>query len=341
MSDAGHVLAPTPSAPPARTAGAPTVSVVVCAYTLDRWDDLVAGLAALRHQTRPPLEVLLVVDHAPDLLARARTGLAPGVTVLENVFERGLSGARNSGAAVAGGDVLLFLDDDARPDPDWVEAGTAAFADPAVVGTGGTAVPAWDAPGRPAWFPESFLWVVGCSYEGLPGDGAPLRNPIGASMGFRRADLLAAGGFTSGIGRVGRHPVGCEETELSIRVRQRRGGAARIVLTGEAVVHHRVRTDRATVGYFLRRCFWEGFSKAVVAAAVGSEDALSSERSYATQVLPHAVVRGIRSTATGGGAAGVQQAAAVVVGFGTTAAGYAYGLLARRSRVAGTGVRRG
>ncbi len=106
-------------------------------------------------------------------------------------------------------------------------------------------------------------------------------------------------------------------------------------------MHHRVRTDRATVGYFLRRCFWEGFSKAVVAAAVGSEDALSSERSYATQVLPHAVVRGIRSTATGGGAAGVQQAAAVVAGFGTTAAGYAYGLLARRSRVAGTGVRRG
>ncbi len=256
MSDAGHVLAP--SVPAARSAGAPTVSVVVCAYTLDRWDDLVTGLAALRHQTRPPLEVLLVVDHAPDLLARARTGLAPGVTVLENVFDRGLSGARNSGAAAASGDVLLFLDDDARPDPDWVEAGTAAFADPAVVGTGGTAVPAWDAPGRPAWFPEAFLWVVGCSYEGLPDDGAPIRNPIGASMGFRRADLLAAGGFTSGIGRVGRHPVGCEETELSIRVRQRRGGTARIVRTGDAVVHHRVRTDRATVGYFLRRCFWRG-----------------------------------------------------------------------------------
>ncbi|MEZ0164126.1 glycosyltransferase family 2 protein [Kineococcus sp. LSe6-4] len=320
---------------------APTVSVVVCAYTLERWDDLVAGLAAVHRQTRPVQEVLLVVDHAPDLLERARTALGPGTTVLENVFERGLSGARNSGAAAATGDVVLFLDDDARPDADWVAAGVAAFADADVVGTGGAAVPAWDAPGRPAWFPETFLWVVGCSYEGLPGDGAPLRNPIGASMGFRRADLLAAGGFTAGIGRVGRHPVGCEETELSIRVRRRRAGRARIVHTTGAVVHHRVRRDRATVGYFLRRCFWEGFSKAVVAAAVGPQDALSSERSYAARVLPRAVVAGLRSTATGHGSAGVRQAAAVVAGFTTTAAGYAYGLTSRRSPRTTTGAGRG
>ncbi|MEZ0490652.1 glycosyltransferase family 2 protein [Kineococcus sp. TBRC 1896] len=321
--------------PAPRTGGraAPvTVTVVVCAYTLDRWDDLVAGLGALQRQTRPVEEVLLVVDHAPDLLARARTALGPAATVLENVHERGLSGARNTGSAAATGDVVLFLDDDARPDADWVAAGVAAFADDDVVGTGGTAVPAWDAPGRPAWFPEPFLWVVGCSYEGLPGDGGALRNPIGASMGFRRADLLAAGGFTTGIGRVGRHPVGCEETELSIRVRQRRGGTARIVHTRGAVVHHRVRRDRATVGYFLRRCFWEGFSKAVVAAAVGAQDALSSERSYASRVLPGAVLRGLRSTATGRGSAGLQQAAAVVAGFCTTAAGYGYGLCTRRSR---------
>jgi GT2 family glycosyltransferase len=313
------------------------VTVVVCAYTLDRWEDLVAGLAALRTQTRPAEEVLLVVDHAPDLLDLARTALGPGTTVLENVFERGLSGARNTGAAAAAGDVVLFLDDDARPDADWVAAGVAAYADTDVVGTGGSAVPVWDSPGRPDWFPEAFLWVVGCSYEGLPGDGAAIRNPIGASMGFRRADLLAAGGFTSGIGRVGRHPVGCEETELSIRVRRRRS-SARIVHTTTAVVHHRVRRDRATVGYFLRRCFWEGWSKAVVAAAVGPQDALSSERSYATRVLPRAVLRGVASTARGRGSAGLQQAAAVVAGFATTAVGYGYGLL---SRSTGTGAGRG
>src|SRR4051794_21109700 len=48
------------------------VSVVVCAYTLDRWSDIVAGIEALGSQTLPPLEMLLVVDGNPELLGRAQ-----------------------------------------------------------------------------------------------------------------------------------------------------------------------------------------------------------------------------------------------------------------------------
>jgi glycosyltransferase involved in cell wall biosynthesis len=319
-------VAPATTEEPARNGL--TVSVVVCAYTVDRWDDIVVGVAGLAAQTRHPDEVILVVDHSPELFARCRDEF-PGLTVLENSEERGLSGARNTGVAASTADVVLFLDDDARPASGWVERSLQVFADPDVVGVGGHAEPAWDAPGRPVWFPETFLWVVGCSYEGLPGDGEAIRNPIGAAMGFRRADLLGAAGFTSGIGRVGRHPVGCEETELSIRVRQRREGGARILLSREAVVHHRVREDRATISYFLRRCFWEGYSKAVVAAAVGPQDALSSERSYASRTLPVAVLNGFKDSWRQRRVDGAQQAAAIVAGFVTTGTGYVYGNLTR------------
>jgi len=306
-----------------------SVTVVVCAYTLDRFDDLLAGVAALDAQTRVADEVVLVADHNDDLAVRAAAEF-PSVRVVVNTGARGLSGARNSGIAASTGDVVLFLDDDACPDPDWVRRSVEAFADPDVVGVGGWAEPAWDAPGRPAWFPEAFLWVVGCSYDGLPEHAAAIRNPIGATMGFRRADVVEAGGFTSGIGRVGKHPVGCEETELSIRVRARAGlRPARIELRRDAVVHHRVRADRHTLDYFTRRCFWEGYSKAVVAAAVGSDDALSSERSYTAKVLPAAVGRGLARAARGE-VAGAAQSGAVVLGFATTALGYGYGLLARR-----------
>ena len=47
------------------------VSAVVCAYTLDRWPDLVAAIDSARAQEPPPAEVVLVVDHNPELLARA------------------------------------------------------------------------------------------------------------------------------------------------------------------------------------------------------------------------------------------------------------------------------
>src|SRR5439155_54307 len=74
---------------------------------------------------------------------------------------------------------------------------------------------------RPTWHPPEFGWVVGCSYRGLPVEPAPVRNLIGCNMSMRRELFDAVGGFTHGIGRIGTIPLGCEETEWCIRVRQR------------------------------------------------------------------------------------------------------------------------
>lgn len=309
-----------PAGPPVTP---PTVSVVVCAYTEERWDDLLAGHDALLHQTATPDEVVVVIDHNPALLDRARAAL-PGTRVLPNTGERGLSGARNTGVAACRGELVLFLDDDACPRPDWVERFRAVLAAPDVVGVGGWAVPRWDAPGRPGWFPESFLWVVGCSYDGLPRVAADIRNPIGCTMGFRTAAVRDASGFTTGIGRVGRHPVGCEETELSIRLRHN-GSGSRIRHEPDAVVDHRVPAARLGLDYFVRRCFWEGFSKAVVASSVGARDALASERSYAVRTLPTAVARGIGRFLRHRDTAAALQSGAVVLGLATTVLGYGYG----------------
>src|SRR5205823_13368225 len=138
-----------------------------------------------------------------------------------------------------------------------------------VVGTGGFAEAAWDG-GRPPWFPPEFDWVVGCSYVGLPTTRALVRNPIGSTMSFRRAAVLEAGGFRSEIGRVGRSPVGGEETELCIRIGRARPDA-RIVFVPTARVRHRVPAARATWRYFTSRCYQEGRSKALISRLVGSQ----------------------------------------------------------------------
>ena len=64
-------------------------------------------------------------------------------------------------------------------------------------------------------------------------------------MSFRRADVVAAGGFRLDLGRVGTRPMGCEETELCIRMSARRPGS---VLRYEpaATVRHHVPAQRAT-----------------------------------------------------------------------------------------------
>ena len=309
--------------------GVPDVSVVVCAYSDERWDDLVAAVRSLARQTVAPREVVVVVDHNPGLLARAREEL-PGIVAIANEEPRGLSGARNSGLARASGAVVAFLDDDALAAPDWIERLGAPYADERVIAVGGSVVPLW-ATRRPRAFPQEFDWVVGCSYRGLPRALSPVRNLIGANMSFRRRVFDEVGGFRTGIGRVGTLPVGCEETELCIRARHRDPGAI-VLFDPEARVLHRVPAARTRWRYFASRCWSEGISKAIVAGIAGRRDALSSERAYAARALTSGFLRGLGDVMRGD-AAGAGRAAAIAAGLFITTAGYAVGAL-RRPRLA-------
>ena len=72
-----------------------SVSIVICVYTLDRWDDIADAIASARAQTLPPLEIIVVVDHNPELRDRL-TKTFTGIHFVDNQFTRGLSGARNT-----------------------------------------------------------------------------------------------------------------------------------------------------------------------------------------------------------------------------------------------------
>jgi len=311
------------------------VSVVLCAYADERWPALRAAVASVLAQTRRPRELIVVVDHNPALLSRARRELDGGGLVVANEEARGLSGARNTGVALARGEVVAFLDDDAVAAPSWLEHLVAPYADPAVVAVGGSVDPRWLGGGRPAGFPPEFDWVVGCTYRGAPTTACEVRNVIGANMSFRRDVVRSLGGFRTGVGRVGRVPEGCEETELCIRARRRLPGAA-VRFEPRARVAHAVPHARAGWRYFGARCFAEGRSKARVAAAAGPRDALASERAYTLRTLPPGVLRGLREAAHGD-AGGLARSAAIVAGFGLTTAGYAVGAV---GAAGGGGVRR-
>ncbi len=301
-----------------RAATPPTISVVICAYTLDRLEVMGEAIASLRAQTLPPHEVVLVIDHAPELLEEARR-LWPEVKVVANREQQGLSGARNTGVAEAEGEVVAFLDDDAIAAPDWLAHLAAAYADPGVLGAGGSVHPRW-VEQRPGWFPPEFDWVVGCTHSGMPRESGPVRNLVGANMSFRRQPLVEVGGFSHELGRVGTLPVGCEETDLSIRVHQRWPGSE-ILYDPAAEVEHVVPGTRGKLRYFFDRCRAEGRSKAVLTKMVGSEDGLSSERSYVRQTLPVGVLRGLRD-ALRGDAGGFGRAAMIFLGLAATTGDY-------------------
>jgi len=304
-----------------------SAAVVVCAYTDKRWDDLSAGLSELLRQAHPQDRIIAVIDHNDDLLKRTKAEFVPqGVLVVPNAGTQGLSGARNTGVENAEADLILFLDDDALPGPGWIDAYRARFSEAQdIIGVGGAIEPAWEGKTAPRWFPIEFGWVVGCDYRGLPDSGEEIRNPIGASMAIRQTGFDAVGGFSDLVGRLGELPVGNEETELAIRIRQAMP-AARIVRDTNSVVYHYVPKSRQTVKYFVSRCYYEGISKAATTSEVGSEDGLSSERAYVVKTL----VKGMglhASEALHGDPAGLARAVMLPVGLVATTFGFVRGKL--------------
>ena len=315
-----------PVAQPQAALGAPgsdfggqlDVTVIICAYTELRWPLTQAAVESVLAQEPAPKQLLLVIDHNEPLATRARQEY-PDLTVLDSEGAPGLSGARNTGMRAAACGITVFLDDDAAARPGWLASLVQPYDDPQVVATGGGIYPVWPA-GTPRWMPPEFYWVVGCSYRGLPDTTSVVRNPIGANMSMRTAEALAVGGFDAVIGRVGTKPRGCEETELAIRLTASQPGSA-VLYVPAAVVDHNVSRERVTFGYFIRRNWHEGQSKAAVVSLAGASAGLERERRQVLAVLPAAIFRDLRKFCKGEASA-MLRIAATVMGFVAAAGGY-------------------
>jgi glucosyl-dolichyl phosphate glucuronosyltransferase len=294
----------------ARTA----VSIVIPTHSEKRWHQLVRTVASARAQFHQVAEVVVVVDHNPQLYRRVRRDLG-GVTVLENLYTQGVSGTRNTGAFHTSTPLIAFLDDDTVAEPYWLARLVEPFTDPAVVGAGGGINPDW-ARQRPRWMPEEFLWAVGGSYAGMPTTTAPIRNVWSASMIVRREAFLKVGGFRTGFGKLGdqNRP---EDTELCLRM-SAAGGGHWMYVPG-AVIRHEVPADRSTFGFFLRRCYAEGRGKVQMAGLNSSTDSLGAERDY-LRSLPRAVIRDIAAASRGRCVSHALRAGSVVAG--VAAAGF-------------------
>lgn len=312
-----------------------TTAIVICCYSDKRWDILNKAIMSAMRQIPAADEIIVVVDHNPALAMRLKgAGFESPVKIVENTQQAGLSGARNTGIAVSRGEMILFLDDDAIADDDLLATLARRMDDPSILGVVSAIRPLWERH-RPAWFPDEFLWTLGCTYRGLhPG---PVRNLIGASMCIRRSVFDHAGGFDAGLGRTAKAlPLGCEETELCIRATKALP-EGHFVFEPSSGSRHAIPAARATWKYFIHRCWAEGLSKATLSLMAGNGNALKSERTYMTRTLPLGVIRGLADTLRGQ-PSGLARVIALTIGLAATASAFAFGrtraALARRAPTA-------
>lgn len=293
---------------------------MIACHTERRWYSLMRSIASARAQSPAPKQVIVAVDHNERLCDRLRSEL-DGIEVVHHRGVPGASGTRNAGAALSRSPVLAFLDDDVLAREGWLRELLAPLADSGVVGSGGMTLPAWQ--GRPpSWFPNEFGWVVGASFNGLPARAAPVRNVWSENMAIRHDAFDAVGGFRPGFGKVGLTSLTEDDTDLCIRVSAKASGA-RWMYVPSAVVEHEVPPERATLKFFLRRCYLEGSGKIAMSAFLGADRDLSDERDYLLRTLPRAVARELRSR-------NYARALAIIAGVGAAGVGAGAALCAQR-----------
>ncbi|MEO6571591.1 MAG: glycosyltransferase [Ilumatobacteraceae bacterium] len=110
------------------------VSVVVCTH--NRAEGVLATLAALRQQRYSDFEVVVVNGPSTDHTQDALRPLCTEIKLVENPLAN-LSVSRNLGIRASAGEIVAFIDDDALPEPSWLEQAIPAFDDDAVAGVGG------------------------------------------------------------------------------------------------------------------------------------------------------------------------------------------------------------
>lgn len=246
------------------------ISVVTSCYTMDRFNDITELIDSLQSQNYKDIETIIVAERSLELAEHIKRYTQnksyTNVHVLYNQDEWGLSSSRNLGIRQASGQIIAFIDDDALPLPNWAEEMAKAYTeDSTVIGLTGPIVPLWENESM-VWFPKEFYWIFSCTYWNWT-NPTDVRNGYGTNISFRREAFDLCGYFKTtlgakGGGESGKHELGGEETEFSLRVRNKTH--KRIVYHPNISVKHRVYRYRFKSSFMSKRAYWEGCTKAAL-----------------------------------------------------------------------------
>ncbi len=177
-------------------------------------------------------------------------------------LNQGLSYARNRGVEESKGDVLVFLDDDAFVEREYVHNLMQQLSQhPDMMAFGGKVSPLYEEGGVPNWMSKwSYSWVsaidLGVETKLFEGNSFP----IGANMGIRRKCFDVCGLFDTSLGRSKRNMIGGEEKEFFLRLKEKE---FKIFYFPNVSVQHVIPKSRTTREYIVRYAEGVGVSEKI------------------------------------------------------------------------------
>jgi len=241
----------------ARTCG-PLITVAICTH--NRAAFLEKAVRSVLRQMTGDTEILIIdnasADDTPAVAARLAAA-NPSVKVLRE-DELGLSAARNAALKNAHGEFVLFLDDDAKAEPDWLAAYQRFLSTPPsrkIAVVGGAVFNEYEI-SVPKWGNASAAFNSSGPPKCLPYRGSL----YGGNIAYRREAALAAGMFDTRLGRKGKQRMSREESDLNLRLQD---AGYEVWWLPNAAILHFVPVSRMKFRENMRGRFAEGRSIAI------------------------------------------------------------------------------
>lgn len=300
------------------------VSVVLCTYAESMFEDFREAADSVLAQSYEEVQLVVVVDGNDDVYDMVNEEYGDRSDVVGHCNDRnvGLLESRNTGAELADGDVVAFIDDDAVADGHWIEKLVESYEAHDAVAVGGKMTAEWVA-GRPSFLPEEFFWLVGVTHRGFAEGPGPVRNTFGSNISFDREVFLDLGGFDTEVGgRKGDKNLQGGETELCARLRNEYGTS--VWYNPDATVGHKVFEYRTDPVWLLDRAFWQGYSKRGMQQFVSGSGDEEGEflGDLMGEYVPNRLYRLFRDPSS----PKVQQLAMLMLLTGAVGCGYVYGI---------------
>lgn len=241
----------------ARASG-PLITVAICTH--NRAAFLEKAVHSVLRQMTGDTEVLIVdnasADDTPETAARLAADDSRVKVVREE--ELGLSAARNAALKSARGEFVLFLDDDATAEPDWLAAYQHFLSAPPsdkIAVVGGAVFNEYEI-SLPKWGDTSAAFNCG----GLPKCLSYRGSLYGGNIAYRREAALAAGMFDTRLGRKGKKRMSREESDMNLRLQD---AGYEVWWLPDAAILHFVPATRMKFREMMRGRFAEGRSIAI------------------------------------------------------------------------------
>ncbi len=241
------------------------LSIIICTYNRDKYIYNVLKSLAENTLSRKEYEIVLINNNSTDHTETECKRFTNRFSDIQFSYyvesEQGLSYARNRGIKEAKGDILIYVDDDALVNRDYLKTYADFFEqNPTIAAAGGPILPIYEEGKEPQWISHyTRRLITGKLYFGNKMKKFPRKEyPGGGNAAYRKEVFDEVGLFNVELGRKGNSLMGAEEKDIFDKMTHKN---MCFFYLPQAILYHLIPKTKLTQNYFDRLTYAIGASE--------------------------------------------------------------------------------